>query len=85
MQSAFFFTLFSPSSARETRLCIADLSPFQLHSVLKTLEQIAFVFTKCARGFWMPACAGMTEETLQECHSRESGNPVHGKRIGNLL
>lgn len=41
-----------------------------------TLEQIAFVFTKSAKDFWMPACAGITEVTLQEGHFRERGNPV---------
>ena len=45
------------------------------------LEQNSFVFTKYARGFWMPACAGMTRRSVQECHSRESGNPGRGKFI----
>jgi len=49
------------------------------------LERISFMCTSDNEVAWMLARAGMTEKTPQKCHSRESGNPVFGKRICNLL
>jgi hypothetical protein len=62
------------------------------HSALD-VERISFALAKYQGRLWMPAprlrggrlCAVHDRKNPQQPHSRESENPVPGKRIGNLL